>query len=172
MSTWTAAEILLGLAAIALMLPQEETFLLPERRDWLAGLRRFSPRVRRQREEAGAREADAYVAELHGAGPEAYVIRASELPSAQRRFETVLLTESTGDQRAPWELPQGERPAQLRDLIEPQRPDPEQIPPRRAPRNPPTIVTEVVRPNIASDLHEWMRKLEAEAGYPPEDRRY
>lgn len=161
MSTWTAAEILLGLAAIALMLPQEETFLLPERRDWLAGLRRFSPRVRRRREEAGAREADAYVAALHGDPAQPYVIRASE-------FETALLTEPTGDQRAPWELPQGERPVQLRDLIEPQRPDPAQVPPRRAPRNPPTIVTEVVRPNIASDLHEWMRRLEAEAGYPPE----
>ena len=168
MSNWTVAEVLLGLAAIALMLPQEDALLIPRRRDWLGGLRRFSPAARRRSEEAGAREADQYVAELHGAEPGAWTLRAQDLPSTRRPFETVLLTEQTpaqARQRPPWD-------PQLRDLIEPQRPAPSQVPPRRAPRNAPTIVTEVVRPNIENGLAKWMRELEERAGYPADERKY
>jgi hypothetical protein len=148
-SNWTAAEVILAIALLAALMPQEEGFLLPERRDWRGMLRRLlSPAARRLREIQGGRDADDYVRALHQdpVPHEPMIIRQSELPSAIRKFETALLTEPTEGQRPPWEtLPFADRPPA----------------PKR--REAPTIVMDVVRPAIEAGLGRY---LDAYPGYP------
>jgi hypothetical protein len=153
-----AAGVILGFAVLALAMPREDSFLIPERRDWRGMLRRrFSRRERERLEVTGELEAAAYVAELHEdrgrhrAVP-VMTIRRDELPSMHRTWvPTTLLT----DAPAPWE----EAP-----LPEP-GPEPEPVLPppparrRRRQGDPPTIVMDVVRPAIDRDLGMYLSRL-------------
>lgn len=146
MSNWIAAEIILAITLLALAMPREEGLLIPERRNWLAPLRRLSRKVRRRIEADGAREADEYVAALHG-DPESVTVRQSELPYAMATFPVKPLAEG---ETAPW------APALW-------APDPASqpapAPPRKAKRDAPTIVMEVIRPGIEHNLRPYLRDL-------------
>jgi hypothetical protein len=148
---WYAAEILLTAAVLALAMPREDSFVIPERRDWLGWAKRLRPGARLRREEAGAREADQYVTELRA---DSLLIRVKDLPSTRRRWEP-LEPPKRSECRPPWKTaewaPAPEEPPERR---------------RRAPGDPPTIVFEVVRPAIDSDLGRYLERLPA---YPEDD---
>lgn len=137
---WTVIEATLAMVLLAAMMPGEEDLLIPARRDWRGSLRRLvSPAARRLREMQGQREADDYV----------QVLTQADLPRSSARFETALLTSPARgheDDRPPW-------------ATAPFAPAPGRLPmdrPRRAERQPPTIVREAVRPAIDADLGRYL----------------
>lgn len=142
MTGWDTAGLILGICVLALAMPREDVLLIPERRDWLATLRRFMPKARQRAEEAGQREADEYVAALRAEEPASLVIRWSELPSATATVEVKQL--GTGE-IAPWG-PAPDPAAQPAQEEAPQRPK----------RDAPTIVMEAVRPEIERDLRPYL----------------
>jgi hypothetical protein len=149
MTGWETAGIILGICVLALAMPGEDALLIPERRDWLALLRRFMPKARQQAEEAGAREADDYVAALRGE-PETMTIRQRELPTA---MATVPVKQLGPDEApapwapAPWSPPPA--PGQNAQARPKQKPK----------RDAPTIVMEAVRPEIERTLRPYLDAL-------------
>jgi hypothetical protein len=159
---WVTAEVaILAMVLLAAAMPGEEDLLIPERRDWAAIARRWlSPAARRLREVRAGREADDYVAALREEG--ALAIRPSDLTT--RKISTVLLTSpvliadpETGasrPQKAPWPTaPFAPAPGLPMDR------------PRRAERQPPTLVREGVLPAIRGDLGNYLARM---PGYPDE----
>jgi hypothetical protein len=150
-----AAGVILGFAVLALAMPREDGFLIPEYRDWRAMIRRrFSRRERERLEVTGELEAAAFVAELHEDRgrhrlPEPMTVRAADLPS-RNRVITTLLT----DGAPPWE----EIPAPEPEPPEPVQPDPP-VRKSRHQGDPPTIVIEQVRPNISRGLGMYLARL-------------
>jgi hypothetical protein len=154
-NNWTAAEILLGAAVLVLAMPREDGFVIPERRDWLGWLKGLRPRVRRQREEDGGREADRYVTALRA---EPVIIRQDQLPSLHRAYQGPVVTRPTVEQerrqRPPWQAAAAPVPPPARGV-------PGRKPRRRAPGDPPTVVIEVMRPAISGDLGTYLAELPA-----------
>jgi len=153
MNHWTAAGILLAAAVLALAMPREDGFILPERRDWLGWLRRLLPGARRQREEAAGREADQYVTDLRtDKDQDPMTVRADQLPSVHRRFSSHV-TDPTPGQKPPWRT--AENPSWNIPVQVPQQKRPR----RRAPNDPPTIVVELMRPALDADLGRYLETL-------------
>jgi hypothetical protein len=146
-SNWAAAEIILGIAVLALAMPREDVLLIPEYRDWLAPLRRLLPKARRLREDQGAREAEEYVTALR-AEPETMVVRRSDLPVA---LATVPVKQLSPDEaQAPW-APAAWSP--------PPGPEVPAVMPPKVKRNAPTIVMKAVRPEIERNLRPYLNGL-------------
>jgi hypothetical protein len=149
-SNWITAEAaILAMVLLAALMPDGEDLLIPERRNWAGAVRRwFSPAARRLREVQGAREADAYV----------QVLTQGDLPSVTTRFNTALLTgpaEGHEEDKPPWATaPYAAAPA-----------GPPMDRPRRAERQPPTLVRERVLPVIRNDLGDYLDRM---PGYPEE----
>lgn len=152
-NNWTAAEIILGIAVLALAMPAEDGFLIPVRRDWLAPFRRFSRRARRAREADGAREAEAYITDLRQDPHDPMILKRDDLPSQHRVVRTKVLTEPTAGQKQPW--PTADNPRWGLGT----GPQPTAKPRRRAPGDPPTVVMEVMRPAMDDDLGNYLRGL-------------
>ena len=154
-NNWTAAEIILGIAVLALAMPAEDGLLIPERRDWLAPFRRFSRKARLKREAEGAREAEEYVTDLRRDPHDPMIIKRNELPSQHRTVKTRLLTEGVPGQKQPWAT--AENPAWSLGT----GPQPTVRPRKRGPKDPPTVVLEVMRPAIKDDLGAYLNGLPA-----------
>jgi hypothetical protein len=155
-SSWAAAGIILGIAVLGMAVPAEDGFLIPRRRDWRGWLRDLLPRARRRREAEAGQEAEAYVTELRqNPDYDPMVIRRDELPSSSRVLKTKLLTDPTPGQRQPWPTAENPRwtPGAGIEQLQPGRPR------RRAPGDPPTIVIEIMRPEIAKDLGGYLDGL-------------
>lgn len=155
-SNWTAAEILLTAAVLALAMPREDGFVIPERRDYLGWLRRLLPGARRRREEEAGAEADRYVTDLRtDRDQDPMTIRADQLPSTQRVYRGPLISPPTS-LKPPWQT--ADNPVwAVQPLEEPGQEKP--APRRRAPGDPPTIVMEVLRPAIRGDLGHYLEEL-------------
>jgi len=151
MTGWTTAGIILGIAVLALAMPREDVLLIPERRDWLAPLRRLSRKRRQRREADGAREADEYMAALH-AEPETMTVYQSELP---RMVATVPVKPLGTDETAPW-APAPWAPPAGTVPVAPVEPEPEKP---KVKRDAPTIVMEVLRPGIERNLDPYLDGL-------------
>jgi hypothetical protein len=154
-SSWAAAGIILGIAVLGMAVPAEDGFLIPERRNWLGWLRGLLPQARRRREAEAGREAEAYVTDLRQDQHDPMILKRDELPCAHRVFKTRLLTDPTPGQKQPWPAAENPRwtPGAGIEQLQPGRPR------RRAPGDPPTIVIEIMRPEIARDLGGYLEGL-------------
>jgi hypothetical protein len=168
---WTAA-FLLVMAVLALAMPREDGFVIPERRDYFGWLRRLLPSVRRRREEEAGFEADRYVTDLRSdRDQDPMTIRADQLPSTQRVYRGPLISPPT-DKKPPWKT--AENPGWTRATPPPTLPSlpvtspepPPDRPRRRAPHDPPTVVIEIMRPAVEGDLGRYLAEL---PGYTEED---
>lgn len=150
MNNWTAAEILLGAAVLALAMPREDGFLIPERRDWLGWLRRRLPGARLRSEEHGEQEARDYVRALRG--EKEFVLRQADLPSNRRVWQAPPVTKPTPEQAA--RLPWG--PAR-----DPALTGSRSVPAKREkrPGDAPTVVMQVLRPFIEREVGGYLRAL-------------
>lgn len=153
LTDWTSVEVLLTAAVLALAWPREDELLIPERRSWLGWARGLLPRARRQREEAGGREAEAFVTALTTELP---MIPVHPLPSEGKVYRPERVTRSAtreqAAQRPPWKTMENA------GWLEPA---PAPAPRRRAPGDPPTIVMEVIRPAVEADLGLYLKALPA-----------
>lgn len=93
---WTA--VTLAILALWLAAPREDALLIPQRRrgpiEWLR-----HRLARPQRDAQEERDATDFLAKMKDADPPAYRIRQRDLPSANRRINTVLLAD---DAQPPW----------------------------------------------------------------------
>jgi hypothetical protein len=157
----------------------EEPLLL-RRRGFFEWLKSLSPKARRRREERGGREADRFLAAITGEHT-VLLVEKGDLPSMGRTYHGPVVTEPPAGQKQPWPTqdnpgwlevppfavrpfmpvpgtpPQGyPQDPQVLPREEPQQ-DPREEPARRAPGQPPTIVTEVLLPGIESDLGRYLK---------------
>jgi hypothetical protein len=150
------------MAVLALAMPREDGFLIPERRDYLGWLRRLLPGARRRREEEAGAEADRYVTDLRTDKDQSpMTIRADQLPSTQRVYRAPLMSPPS-ILKPPWQ--EAEDPARSRGPATAPQESP--VYRRRAPGDPPTIVIEIMRPAIEGDLGNYLARL---PGYPDDD---
>jgi hypothetical protein len=149
------------MAVLALAMPREDGFVIPERRDWLGWLRRLLPQARRQREEEAAFEADRYVTDLRTDRDQPLMtIRQDQLPSTVRVYRGPLVSAPT-DKKPPWktaENPGWRIPASPVPVVQEVQPEKR---PRRAPHDPPTVVIEIMRPAVEGDLGRYLAELPA-----------
>lgn len=150
MTNWAVTEAALGACVLAAAMPREDVLLIPERRDWLAPLRKLSRRVRARIDDAAGQEADEYIEALHR-DPETpvAVIRQSELPRAVATVPVRAL--GPGEASAPWAPAQWAPPAD-------QAPPPPAKPRKRA-GDPPTIVMEALLPEVRRSVKPYLDSL-------------
>lgn len=160
-SNWTAAEILLGMAVLALAVPREDGFVLPERRDWTGWLRRLLPKARRRREEEAGYEAERYVTDLRTDRDQPLMtLRQDQLPSMSRVHRPPLASPPSA-LKPPWKT--AENPGWGLRAAPQEPPGGEPKRRRRAPGDPPTVVIEIMRPAMEGDLRRYLEELPAYA---------
>ena len=171
---WTA--VLVTVLALWLAVPREDGFLIPERRRGpLAWLRHRLGRPGRDAQEE--RDAENFLRKVREPDPPVYTIKQSDLPSASRRFNTILLTQGEG--HPPWEpVPEREsqddpreRPQEIAQE-QPQERSQKPLPELRAwrpgdPGRAPTGVIQKIMPEVDRQVRPYLDSL---PGYRDEPR--
>jgi hypothetical protein len=170
------AAVLLAVLALWLAAPREDALLIPQRRrGFLEWLRYRLSRPQRDAQEE--RDATRFLAAVRDADPPVYRIRQRDLPSVNRRIDTMLLAE---DVQQPWEAapyapdPEGESQERAQDSAQEQAQEEPQERAQEEPQKPlpelrawspgdpgptPTGVLQKITPEVERQLRPYLKGL-------------